>query len=221
VDAVIAFVVAGIISFWGSLQLGLVNVLVIETALRKGKHTARWIALGGVLPEIPYTLLAIFGTSYLHILQNYKQTTGIVIGLVLLAMGVYYIFKKASLEEYNDDDQPTAKLKPMLKGMALAFANPQLILFWSGILLLIQTGSFNVFGGNEVLIDFNATGIVSPKITFALGAAVGALAILLIYIRLSDIYRDKLLNLLGDKLGKIVGVFFLVLGFFVILKNVI
>jgi len=221
VDAVIAFVVAAIISFWGSLQLGLVNVLVIETALRKGKNTANWIAVGGVIPEIPYTLLAIFGTSYLDILQNYKQTTGIIIGLILLAMGVYYILKKASVEEYDDDNQPTSKLKPLLKGMALAFANPQLILFWSGILILIQTGSLNVFGNRKVLIDFNAPGIFSPKIMFALGAAFGALAILLIYIKLSDIYRDKLLTLLGNKLGKIVGYFFILLGLFVIFKNVV
>lgn len=220
-DAVIAFVVAAIISFWGSLQLGLVNVLVIETALRKGKNTANWIAVGGVIPEIPYTLLAIFGTSYLDILQNYKQTTGIIIGLILLAMGVYYILKKASVEEYDDDNQPTSKLKPLLKGMALAFANPQLILFWSGILILIQTGSLNVFGNRKVLIDFNAPGIFSPKIMFALGAAFGALAILLIYIKLSDIYRDKLLTLLGNKLGKIVGYFFILLGLFVIFKNVV
>lgn len=220
-DAVLAFVVAGVISFWGSLQLGLVNVLVIETALTKGKQPARWIALGGVLPEIPYTLLAIFGTSYLDVLNEYKEITGIVIGLVLLTMGIYYLIRKAKLKHLDDEVNQEERLKPMLKGMALAFANPQLILFWSGILLLIQTGSINFISNKEVMIDFNASGWISPKFTFAVGAAVGALAILLIYIRLSDIYRDKLLNLLGDKLGKLVGLFFMVLGSFVILKNVL
>lgn len=220
-DALLAFLVAGIISFWGSLQLGLVNVLVIETALSKGKRMARWIALGGVIPEIPYTLLAIFGTSYLKVLNEYKEWTGIVIGLILLAMGLYYFLKKSKMEHYEDPNEETARLKPLLKGMALAFANPQLILFWSGILLLIKTGSFNIISSREVLIDFDASGWISPKLSFALGAAVGALSILLIYIWLSDIYREKLLNLLGNKLGKVVGLFFIGLGLFVIFKNAV
>ena len=218
-DAVIAFGIAAVISFWGSLQLGLVNVLIIETALTKGKQPARWIAIGGVLPEIPYTLLAIFGTGYLEVLNQYKELTGIFIGSVLLAMGLYYFLKKSELKHIDAGVETSARLKPFLKGMALALANPQLVLFWSGILLLLQTGSLNFIKNKEVMIDFDAASIVSPKIAFALGAAFGALAILLIHIKLSDVYRDKLLNLLGDKLGKIVGLFFISLGIFIILKN--
>ncbi|MBT8326680.1 MAG: LysE family transporter, partial [Bacteroidia bacterium] len=66
-DGVIALFVAGVLSFWGSLQLGLVNVAVIETAISKGRKPAIWLAIGGVLPEIPYTLIAIYGTTYIDI----------------------------------------------------------------------------------------------------------------------------------------------------------
>ncbi|MBT8327916.1 MAG: hypothetical protein KJP21_09345, partial [Bacteroidia bacterium] len=115
----------------------------------------------------------------------------------------------------------TSSFKSFSKGFLLAMANPQLIVFWSGFLVLIQTGSLNIFNTRETLIDFNASGLISPKITFAIGAALGALGILLLYIKLSETYRDKLVLIVGDKLGKIVGLFFILMGLFAIIKNAI
>ena len=221
-DGVIALFVAAVLSFWGSLQLGFVNVAVIETAISKGRKPATWLALGGVMPELPYTLIAIYGTSYVHLVEEYSVMIGIVVGLFLFVMGIYYFQRKSTIEIHPEHQLvQTSSFKSFSKGFLLALANPQLIVFWSGFLVLIQTGSLNIFTHKETLIDFNASGWISPKIMFALGAVLGALAILLIYIKLSETYRDKLILIVGDKLGKIVGVFFILMGLFAILKNVI
>ncbi len=221
-DALIAFLVAAWISFIGSILLGLVNVAVIETAIRKGAKHATWLAIGGVLPEIPYTLLAIYGTSYVDRLKEHQTIIGIFIGFVFIGLGAFYILKKIKSNLHNEGlENQTSIKRSFFKGLFLAFANPQLIFFWSGILLLLHTGSLNFIASKPALIDFTANSWISPNIAFALGAAIGALGILLIYVQLAHKYREKLLDIIGDRLSKVVGAIFIVLGLFVILKNVI
>lgn len=219
-DAIIAFLVASVISFFGSLQLGIVNVAVIETALSKGKKHALWLAIGGVLPEIPYTFIALYATRSVETLEKYKTHLGIGVGLILLVLGLSYFFRKPKTSK-PAKQKKTLKAGSFFKGFLLAAANPQLILFWSGILILLQTGSLTVGKSNTPLIDFKAAGFISPKWSFALGAAFGAFAILYLYIVLSGKYRTRLLSLLGDKLGKIVGLVFIGLGLLAIIRNVV
>lgn len=220
-DALIAFVVAALVSFWGSLQLGLVNVAVIETTLTKGGRYALMLAIGGVIPEIPYTLLSIYGAEYIGTLEEYKSILGFVIGGILIAIGVFYLFKRSKEMKVNTSTSKYPKTGAFAKGFGLAMLNPQLIFFWSGILILIETGSFNIFQDKETLIDFGASSVISPKWSFAFGAAIGALAILVIYIYLARRYRGRISSDLSNKLNKIVGFFFIGIGVVSILKNVL
>ncbi len=221
-DAAIAFMLAIVVSFFGSVLMGIVNIAVIETAINKNAKAATWLAIGGVIPEIPYTLIAIFGTSYVEYLKQYKSIIGIAIGVVLIILGISYIrktFKEKDIDHIKVDEK--GGLKYLVKGVLLATANPQLIFFWSGFLILIQTGTFNPFKDKNVIVDFNASGFLSPKFSFAIGAAFGALIILLIYIKLSSIYKEKLLIIIGNRLGHIVGGIFILMGIAAIFKHVI
>lgn len=220
-DALIAFVVASIVSFFGSLQLGIVNVTVIDTALNRDRKHALWLAIGGVLPEIPYTFIALYATDSVEILEKYKTQLGLIVGAILLLLGLSYFFRKPKNKKQKKQKRKPLKAGSFLKGFLLAAANPQLILFWSGILILLQTGSLNIGEPAVPLIDFSVNSFISPQWSFALGAAFGAFAILYIYIVLSGKYRTRLLSLLGDKLGKIVGVVFIVLGLVAIIRNVV
>lgn len=220
-DALIAFIVATIISFWGSLQLGLVNVAVIETTLTKGGRYALLLAVGGVIPEIPYTLISIYGAEYIGTLEQHKTTIGLVIGIILILLGVYYLTKRAKPMEISESKSKYPRTGAFAKGFGLAMLNPQLIFFWSGILILIETGSLNIYKHKTTMIDFGASGWISPKWSFAFGAAFGALAILSIYIFLARKFRSKISSKLSSKLNKLVGVFFVLLGLFSMLRNVI
>jgi threonine/homoserine/homoserine lactone efflux protein len=217
-DVLLAFAIASVLSFFGSVFLGLVNVAVIDTAITKSPKSALWLAFGGVLPEIPYTLIAIVGTSYVEVLSEYRQSIAIVVGFIFIVMGISYLFKKQNNKEIKRSRvNETGALNHFVKGFLLAIANPQLIFFWSSWLIAIQSLS-----GGQGLIDFTSNiFFVSPKISFAIGAAAGAFAILFIYVKLSSIYKDQLLKLIGDKLSSIVGGIFIVMGLFVIIKNVI
>lgn len=214
-EVLIAFGVAVFFSFIGSVFLGLVNAAVIETAIIRSEKSALWLAFGGVLPEIPYTLIAIFGTSYIAILESYKMEMSIGMGIVFILIGLSYMLKKKK-EVKTQDIIETGALANFSKGFLLAIANPQLIFYWSGYLIVFQTGAFS---NGKPLFTFTDSVLDPTKWSFALGASAGAFLILFIYIKLSSIYKDKLVSLIGHKLSNIIGLVFIVMGIFTILSN--
>lgn len=216
-EVVIAFGVAVFFSFIGSVFLGLVNAAVIETAINRSEKSALWLAFGGVLPEIPYTLIAIFGTSYIAILEGYKMEMSIGMGIVFILIGLSYMLKKKK-EFKAQNSIETGALANFSKGFLLAIANPQLIFYWSGYLIVFQTGTFS---NGKPFFTFTDSVWDPTKWSFAIGASAGAFLILFIYIKLSSIYKDQLVRLIGDKLSHIIGLVFIVMGIFTILSNAI
>jgi threonine/homoserine/homoserine lactone efflux protein len=216
-EVVIAFGVAVFFSFIGSVFLGLVNAAVIDTAINRSEKSALWLAFGGVLPEIPYTLIAIFGTSYIAILEGYKMEMSIGMGIVFILIGLRYMLKKKQEVKAQNVIQ-TGALANFSKGLLLAIANPQLIFYWSGYLIVFQTGTFS---NGKPFFTFTDSVWDPTKWSFAIGASAGAFLILFIYIKLSSIYKDQLVRLIGDKLSHIIGLVFIVMGIFTILSNAI
>ena len=216
-EVVIAFGVAVFFSFIGSVFLGLVNAAVIETAISRSEKSALWLAFGGVLPEIPYTLIAIFGTSYIAILEGYKMEMSIGMGIVFILIGLSYMLKKKK-EVKAQNSIETGALANFSKGFLLAIANPQLIFYWSGYLIVFQTGTFS---NGKPFFTFTDSVWDPTKWSFAIGASAGAFLILFIYIKLSSIYKDQLVRLIGDKLSHIIGLVFIIMGIFTILSNAI
>lgn len=216
-EVVIAFGVAVFFSFIGSVFLGLVNAAVIETAINRSEKSALWLAFGGVLPEIPYTLIAIFGTSYIATLEGYKMEMSIGMGIVFILIGLSYLLKKKQ-EIKAQNSIETGALANFSKGFLLAIANPQLIFYWSGYLIVFQTGTFS---NGKPFFTFTDSVWDPTKWSFAIGASAGAFLILFIYIKLSSIYKDQLVRLIGDKLSHIIGLVFIVMGLFTILSNAI
>ena len=165
--------------------MGLVNAAVIDTAINRSEKSALWLAFGGVLPEIPYTLIAIFGTSYIAILEGYKMEMSIGMGIVFILIGLSYMLKKKQEIKAQNVIQ-TGALANFSKGFLLAIANPQLIFYWSGYLIVFQTGTFS---NGKPFFTFTDSVWDPTKWSFAIGASAGAFLILFIYIKLSSIYK--------------------------------
>ena len=213
----IAFGIAAFFSFIGSVFLGLVNAAVINTAITKSEKSALWLAFGGVLPEIPYTLIAILGASYVGVLENYKIHLSIAMGVVFILMGLTSMLKK-NATPVTTEEPKTGAFSNFTKGFLLAIANPQLIFYWSGYLILFQTGAFT---DGKPFFTFTDSPWDPTKWSFAFGAAAGAFLILFIYIKLSTVYKNQLTKLIGDKFSLIIGALFIGIGLFTIIKNVI
>jgi len=195
-NELLAFVIAIALSFWGSLQLGLVNVQVIHTALTKNKKHALIMAVGGALPEIIYATLAILAVDKLKNYQTIIDKLGLVIVLVFFALGMYFLVKKVTVVHERKTAGGDFKT-----GFFLAMINPQLIIYWT--IMFMYVGEY---------VNLEKGTFLPPKIFLVLGTAVGAFLALYFFIVIAIRYKSVILNKMGGKLDKIIGVVFLVLG---------
>jgi threonine/homoserine/homoserine lactone efflux protein len=219
-NVIIAFLLSTVLSAYGSLMLGLVNASVIETALTKNRKAALWLAFGGVLPEIPYVLIAIWGVSYADVLQGYKSIITLAVGFIFMLIGIRYVFIKNETAHTKEVTNETREHNYLYKGFLLALANPQLIFYWLTWLLLIQTGMVTDLTDGLIRLDFTGNYFYSTRIAFALGAVSGAFMVLWVYVKLASKYKDKLFHIMGNKLKVIVGLVFIGLGVLAIVKNI-
>ena len=195
-NEMLAFIIAVLLSFWGSLQLGIVNVQVIHTALTKSKRHALHMAVGGALPEILYATLAILAVDRL---KQYEQTIAVlslVIIPVFIVLGLYFIFKKSKVVQEKESTGGDFRT-----GFYLAMINPQLIIYWTIMFIYI-----------EEYINLEKGTLLPPKIFLVLGTAVGAFLALYFFIVLAIKYKSIILKKIGGKLDKIIGGIFLLLG---------
>jgi len=195
--AVLIFTI--IVSFLGSLQLGPVNLSVIRTTLTSSIRQAKWVAFGGVVPEIIYSFLALQISSisgFSDSLLNYKW----LVGAFFMLIGVYYFFKSSRTQ--TDVDLSPTKSNEFLSGFFLALLNFQLLPFWLGVSISVNNASF-----------LSITSLFD-KFSFIFGSAIGAFLLLLLLINLTSVHKNRILLLLENfNLNRIFGVLFVILGF--------
>jgi threonine/homoserine/homoserine lactone efflux protein len=170
------------------LQLGPVNLFVINSALYDGKKTAYYIAIGGCIPEFIYCALAVFANSYLIEYKSLIFLLKIGFITILIIVGFIFYFKKQSnvavKNETNLNEQP---IQYILKGLSLAVLNPQLLPFW----IFIQI-YFNSIPFLKIQSNFQ-------KFSYILGSGVGAFILLAFFIHIVIKYREKILKYVNNK----------------------
>ena len=174
-DALLIFLLATVVSFIGSLQAGLVNTAVLATTLRSGKEAGRSMAIGGAIPEFLYAGTAFaFGTWISTLSSSYPDLVNRIAAATFIGMGIYFLmFFKLHL------DRPAKATTGMWKGLLIGLANPQLLLFWCGVKLM--------------LVSFGMRGESTANLfAFAAGAFVGAIILLMILVRLGVKAQERM-----------------------------
>lgn len=192
------FISSVFISFLGSVQLGPVNLAVIKAILDKGFKSAIYIAIGGVIPELIYSWMAI-STSEMNFL---KQNINILQWLVVpffISIGVFNILRKNQTDitsKVNNDNG-----NEIVIGFLLALFNFQLFPFWL-----------------SVVIFFNSNGLLHQISTlsmfvFTMGSAVGAFGLLISIAYLTNRYKYFFINALKKyNLNAVFGFLFVLLA---------
>ncbi len=176
-DALLLFVIATVASFIGSLQAGVVNTAVLTHTVKWGRHAGRRMAVGGSIPEFIYAGIAFAGAGWLVERLGIGATgITIIVSSILLLLGVYFLFVYRPHPAVPGEDKLTSDLR---RGVLLGMANPQLLLFWCGVkLMLVSAG---IAGDAWYCL-----------LAFALGAFTGAIILLLILVRLGVKAQERL-----------------------------
>ncbi|MEQ1733049.1 MAG: LysE family transporter [Bacteroidia bacterium] len=180
---------ASAVSCVGSLQLGPVNLYVINTTLQHGKKPAFMVAIGGVLPEFIYCALAVYANEFL--LQN--TTVNYIFNLLFIVLmwciGAVLWFKKHTpvVIQHNVEISNTTAFSYVFKGVSLAMLNPQLLPFW----IMVQ-------------VYFNSTHLLqlqteAHKLAYIVGAGLGALLLLISLIGVVTKYKKNVVSLMNNR----------------------
>lgn len=176
------------VSFIGSLQLGPVNLFVINSVLHDGKKAAYFIAIGGCLPEFIYCALAVFANNYLLNYEWLIITFKIAFIVVLLIVGFVFYFKKQSSITIKNDILANQKpIQHILKGFSLAALNPQLLPFWVFVQVYFNSTKFLEIQSNL------------QKFSYIMGAGIGAFILLALLVQIVSKYKQIFLRYLNNK----------------------
>lgn len=186
-----------IISYLGSVQLGPVNVMVIRYSLHKHFKDALLLAVGGSLPEIIWSLIAIKGNEFISV---YPDVLGIILKVsapLFFIIGIYFFFKK-------DKPIPEKTIRkiyknPLLLGFSLALFNPLLLPFW--IIVLNTYQSYNIYIENA-----------SHIVLFIISTSIGAFLLLYSLIKLIEKYHEKFGEYFQKISNPITGILFIVIA---------
>lgn len=129
-----AFFIGAMIGFLMCIPIGPLNVIVINTHIKRGFKRAMCIALGGSFMDFVYFFLILSGLSFLHFSDtslSFFKTAGI---LLIFGLGLKEILSQPKLErEVQINDSASKLVGSFIFGVVIYTSNPTLVLTMSGL----------------------------------------------------------------------------------------
>lgn len=185
-----ALIIATVISFVASLQLGPVNMGTIHTALNKNKKAAIIFGLGGSLPELLYCGLAIGSSNIISQYEGLDDYLGYLTVGILFFFGLYLFFKKTGS---NPENKKEKKGKEFWSGVTFGMLNPQLYPYWLFVITLLRS--------NSILENTS----LPSQVAFVFGTALGAFLLQWLVAELTTRNRDFIFKKLTKNYNKVLG----------------
>ena len=132
-----------------SFLTGPVFFALIKTSIEKGFYAGVSLAGGVLISDIFYVVLTLFGTSFIALENTYRLLIGITGSVILLSIGIYYLFKKVKIN-YENSTSTRHNTGYFFKGFFMCIFNPAILLYW----ISVTSGVISVAG------EFEAKNIV-------------------------------------------------------------
>lgn len=202
VDAALVFLLITALSFAGSLQPGPVNMTVLRITSDNGRYSGFLAALGGCLPEIPYSIAAIFLSDLLLRITFLEEILSYFVGMVLILLGLITIMKR------NKDIKEKPQYEnPFMNGLIMGILNPQLITYWLVVYLWLKASA---------LFD---TGTLITKAGFVVGTFTGAFLLMWVVIQLASGQQTLLFLKNRARRDLVIGAIFILLGGWILVRS--
>lgn len=115
-----------------SFITGPVFFALIKTSIEKGFYAGVCLAFGVIVSDMLYVAITLYGTSFLAIESKYRVPIGVTGSVVLISIGIYYLFKKVKI---NYERIPSKKhlYGYFFKGFLMCIFNPAILLYWVSV----------------------------------------------------------------------------------------
>lgn len=188
------FLLVSAISFAGSIHPGTVNLAVAQVTLSHNWRAGLWLALGGSLPEIAYSVLAAGGVALLPTSAGWQTALSYAPIPVLLGAGLASFRQKPVV--FDSRPALSQGAAPFWKGLLLGGTNPQLLPFWSAVWLYLS---------GQMLV-----GQKGSQWVFALATSFGAFVLLAGVVWLANRQRTAIARYLNGRwLNRLTGLLFI------------
>lgn len=192
------FLFAFATSFFGSMQPGPVNLSVLHSCLNKQYEKAFNVAIGGSVPELIYSFLALVFAHKLDAYTVQLQAFASVVAILFIVVGgvIYFMKPKQRVSDAKESKSGFAT------GFLISIVNPQLILFWIGIIAAMNLQHF----------DLVNSGLYSQA-AFSIGTGVGAFMLHYLLIVLVKKYSaSRTVYLIKSYGNKMIGLMLILMG---------
>jgi threonine/homoserine/homoserine lactone efflux protein len=126
-EAIIQGIGAGILF---SFLTGPVFFSMLKTSIEKGFKAGFSLAIGVVLSDIIFIMLTIFSSQYVDYKAEYNLYVGLIGGLFLFGVGLYYLLIKVKVSYDIADSLKIRKRGYILKGFFMCLLSPTTLMFW-------------------------------------------------------------------------------------------
>ena len=133
-EAILLGMGAGLIS---SFLTGPVFFAMIKTSIEKGFKAGFSLAVGVIISDVVLIGLVLYGSQFLVYQESFDKYVGIIGGFFLLAVGIYYLYSKVSINYKENELIKINKRGYLLKGFLMCILTPSTLMFWiivSGII---------------------------------------------------------------------------------------
>lgn len=129
--------------------VGPVFFLLLTTALEFGTKAGLAVALGIIISDITCVCLCYFGLAQFLNSETSSFYISIAGALLLIGMGISYLFKKQEKVELKTDIKIASQSAFFIKGFLVNFVNPFVFMIWLGI---IEYGESHTTNGQSLSI---------------------------------------------------------------------
>jgi len=103
---------------------------MIKTSIEKGFKAGFSLAIGVILSDIIFIAATIFSSQFVNYNSKYNQYIGIIGGLFLLGVGLYYLINKVEVNYAIEEEVKIRKRGYIIKGFLMCLLSPTTLMFW-------------------------------------------------------------------------------------------
>ncbi|MEM6722931.1 MAG: LysE family transporter [Bacteroidota bacterium] len=165
-----------ILSFIGSLPLGVINLSVAETTVNKGVKPAIWLSIGAALIEFLQAFIAVKFTNLFNDNPSLTDTIQYLAIPLFIGLSIYYFRQEPAVPGQK---QTLSEGRAFFKGVFLSVINLLAIPYW------IFYGTYLAGKGLLYRQDIYL-------LLFSAGVMLGTFTLLMLYCRLSLLVVNKI-----------------------------
>ena len=119
-----------------AFMLGPVFCTLLQTCIQEGFRAGLFFAAGVIVSDLLLIVVCYLFASQVNLMNEHRDTMGVIGGLVLCSFGVVQLLKKTKVVELQDRKK-AVHARYTLRGFLLNTLNPMVLLFWLSVVGIV------------------------------------------------------------------------------------